>query len=367
MLKHTPLYRRHVEAGARMVPFAGFEMPVQYDGVVQEHRAVREAVGLFDVSHMGEVELRGPKAVEVADRIVTNWVARLDDGQACYTCMCRDDGGIVDDLVVYRFSHDHVFICVNAANREKDYEYMKEVADGDCSVEDTGDAWAQLAVQGPKSEQLVSRLASVNVLALPTYRFTLGEAAGVKAIIARTGYTGEDGFELYVDSEAATQVWDALVAEGARLGLQRAGLGARDSLRLEMCYPLYGNDIDETTHPYEAGLGWVVKLNKPSPFAGRAKLEAIKTEGPSRRLVPLEMLGRGIPRPGYSVLDSDGNRIGQITSGTQGPSVERGIGLAYVPTELASQGTRLMVEVRDRSVEARITTRPFWERSTKSP
>lgn len=361
-LRQTPLYSRHVDAGARIVPFAGYQMPVQYSGVVDEHTAVREAVGLFDVSHMGEVELRGPRAVEVADRIVTNNVGKLDVGQACYTCMCRPDGGIVDDLVVYKMADDHVLICVNASNREKDFNYMKELAQTDCDVVDTGDDWVQIAVQGPKAAELVSRLTPKDVSGVKTYRFVEGETAGVRGIIARTGYTGEDGFELYVPADSGAKVWDALMSDGVDLGVKPAGLGARDSLRLEMCYPLYGNDIDETTHPYEAGLGWVVKLKKPGPFAGREALEAAKAAGPTRKLVPLEMTGRGIARQGYPVLNAEGAKIGEVTSGTRGPSVEKAIALAYVPVELAAVGTALSIEVRGKPVDAQVTNRPFLQR-----
>lgn len=361
-LKKTPLHDRHVAAGARMVPFAGFDMPVQYSGVVDEHRAVRSAVGLFDVSHMGEVELLGPRALEVADRIVTNHVGRLENGQACYTCMCQTDGGIVDDLVVYRISEERVLICVNAANREKDLAYMREIAADDCAVEDTGDEWAQIAVQGPRAAELVGKLTPLDLSAIRTYRFALGEVASISGIIARTGYTGEDGFELYVPAGSAGPVWDVLLEEGEALGAKPAGLGARDSLRLEMCYPLYGNDIDETTHPFEAGLGWVVKLQKPGDFAGRAALEKARASGPTRKLVPLELLGRGIARQGHAVLGPDAAPIGLVTSGTHGPSVDRAIALAYVPAVLSAEGTRLSVEVRGRPVEAVVTSRPFLKR-----
>ena len=361
-LARTPLHARHVALGARMVPFAGFEMPVQYAGVVEEHRAVREAVGVFDVSHMGEVELKGPRAVEVADRIVTNHVGRLADGQACYTCMCRPNGGIVDDLVVYRVSAEHVLICVNAANRAGDFAYMSELAGEDCAIEDTGDRWAQIAVQGPKAAELVQRLTPLALDGIRTYHFALGEVAGASGIVARTGYTGEDGFELYVPAEQAGSVWDAVLSGGDDLGVAPAGLGARDSLRLEMGYPLYGNDIDETTNPYEAGLGWVVKLKKSGDFAGRAALEAVKAAGPERKLVALDVTGRGIARPGYPVLDPQGTPVGKVTSGTQGPTVGRPIALAYVPAALAAEGTELAVEIRGRPVPARVGRKPFLRR-----
>lgn len=365
-LRKTPLHARHLEAGARMVDFAGFHMPVQYSGVVQEHQAVRNAVGLFDVSHMGEVELRGAKAAEVADRIVTNHVANLEDGQACYTCMCRPDGGIVDDLVVYKISNEHVLICVNAANREKDFEYMQSIAGAECFIEDTGDAWAQIAVQGPRAAELVAKLTPLDLSAIRTYRFAFGEVTGVTGLVARTGYTGEDGFELYVPSAQAPKVWDALCEEGRELGVTPAGLGSRDSLRLEMCYPLYGNDIDETTNPYEAGLGWVVKLKKPVEFSGQQTLAKVKSKGVGRKLAPLQLVGRGIARAGYPIIDpTTGKNVGHVTSGTQGPSVKQAIALAYVPVELAKQGTILSVEVRGKPVEARVVERPFFKRSAE--
>lgn len=359
ILKKTALHARHVAAGGKMVPFAGFEMPVQYSGVIDEHQTVRSTVGLFDVSHMGEVELRGPKAAEVAERMVTNHVQKLDDGQAAYTCLCRDDGGIVDDLVLYKISREHILICVNAANRDKDFAFMAELAGDDCSIEDTGDEWAQIAVQGPKAAELVGRLTSLDLADIKTYRFAHGDAAGVPGLVARTGYTGEDGFELYVPSPQATRVWDALMESGVDLGVKPAGLGSRDSLRLEMCYPLYGNDIHEDTQPYEAGLGWVVKLKKPGDFSGRAALERAKAAGPIRKLVPMQVTGRGIARPGYPVLDERGQAVGKVTSGTQGPSVGQAIALGYVPTPLSAVGTKLWVEVRGRPVEAAVVARPF--------
>lgn len=362
-LKKTPLHDRHLALGARMVPFAGFDMPVQYSGVVNEHLAVRTAVGLFDVSHMGEVELTGPRAVEVADRIVTNDIVKLEVGQACYTCMCRGDGGIVDDLIVYKMAEDHVFICVNAANRDKDFAYMQEVAAGDCELKDTGDAWAQIAVQGPKGVELVQKIAVEDLSGIKPFRFITGTVAGAPGIIARTGYTGEDGFELYVPAADAGTVWDALMTEGAELGVQPAGLGARDSLRLEMCMHLYGNDMDERIDPFEAGLGWTVKLKTGRPFAGKEALEKKKAEGPAKRLLPLDIVGRGIARQGYPVLNAEGEPVGEVTSGTRGPSVEKAIALAYVPTALAEVGTELAVEVRGKPIPAVVTTRPFLKKS----
>jgi aminomethyltransferase len=360
-LERTPLHDLHVAAGAKMVPFAGFEMPVQYAGVVAEHQAVRTGVGLFDVSHMGEVEFTGAKADEVVSSIVSNDVSGLANGQACYTVMCNDQGGIIDDLVVYKFSPDRVLICVNAANRYKDFAWMKQQANERCEVTDRGDAYAQIAVQGPKAAELVKRISDPDPSDVGTYRFITGTAGGVDAIIARTGYTGEDGFELYVPSGGATKVWNALVQSGADLGVQPAGLGARDSLRLEMCFPLYGNDIDDGTHPFEAGLGWVVKLDKPVPFTGQDALRRIKAEGNTRRLVPLVMKDRGIARQGYPVV-VDGREGGVVTSGTKSPSTGEAIALAYVPTSHAKVGSRVAVAVRGREIAAEVVKRPFLKR-----
>ncbi|MEM1024066.1 MAG: glycine cleavage system aminomethyltransferase GcvT [Myxococcota bacterium] len=359
--KTTPLHDRHLAAGARMVPFAGYSMPVQYTGVVDEHRAVRERVGLFDVSHMGEVFFEGPEAAKVVNRIISNDLSNLEPGGACYTVMCREDGGIIDDLVAYYFSSERVMICVNAANRSKDFEWMVEQAAGDCKVRDASEDWAQIAVQGPKAAQLVERLCGSEATTLKSYRFMEGELTGREAIIARTGYTGEDGFELYVHSEVAGQVWDLLMERGVDLGVTPAGLGARDSLRLEMCFPLYGNDITEDENPYEAGLGWVVKLDKEGGFVGREALAAVKSEGPRRRLAPIVVSGRGIPRAGYAILSGD-ESVGRVTSGTMGPSVQQGIGLAYVPKGLAKAGTALNMDVRGRSVPVEVVKRPFLRR-----
>ena len=359
-LARTPLHEVHVEAGARIVPFAGFEMPVQYAGLVQEHENVRTAVGLFDVSHMGEVEFKGPRALETANRIVTNDLAKLADSQACYTAMCTPDGGIIDDLVAYRLSPEHVMICVNAANRAKDFAWMQEHAGGDCDVIDSSDRFAQIAVQGPKARQLVARLADVDTSAVANYWFTKGDVAGKNAIISRTGYTGEDGFELYVGAEDAPVVWRALADRGADLGVAPAGLGARDTLRLEMRYALYGNDIDETTNPYESGLGWVVKLAKDD-FVGKAALERIKAEGVSRKLVGFEMTGRGIARPGYPILVG-GERAGKVTSGTKSPSTAKAIAMGYVPVAHSKIGCEFDVEIRNQPATAIVVKTPFYRR-----
>jgi aminomethyltransferase len=360
-LKQTPLYAAHVAAGGRMVPFAGYEMPVQYSGLVDEHTAVRTAVGLFDVSHMGEVMFTGPEALKVVNRIITNDLEKLADGQACYTAMLKEDGGIVDDLVVYRFSPEKILICVNASNRAKDFAWMKAQAKDACQVEDQSDAWVQIAVQGPKAAALVQRLTAADLSGVKTYWFVEGQVAGKAGIIARTGYTGEDGFELYVGAADGEAVWQALLQAGADLGVKPCGLGARDSLRLEFCYALYGNDIDEGTNPLEAGLGWVVKLSKAGGFVGQAALQAIKAAGPTRKLVPFELTGRGIARQHYPVL-VNGEKVGEVTSGTMGPSVGKAIGLAYLPVSHSAEGSAFQVEIRGKPVDAVVVSRPFLKR-----
>jgi aminomethyltransferase len=359
-LLRTPLYSAHVAAKAKLVPFAGWEMPVQYTGVVDEHQAVRKDVGLFDVSHMGEVEFRGPKALETVNRIISNDLSKIADSQAVYTVMCRPDGGIVDDLVVYRFNAERVFICVNAGNRQKDFEWMKAEAKGACDVVNLSDEYAQIAVQGPKAAELVQRLTKASLGEVKKYWFTTGQVAGKEAIIARTGYTGEDGFELYLKSDDGVAIWNALLESGKDLGVKPAGLGARDSLRLEMCFPLYGNDIDDTTNPLEAGLGWVVKLGK-SEFNGKAALEKIKAAGLPRKLTAFAMTGRGIGRHGYPIA-KDGKNVGVVTSGTMGPSIDKAVGLAYVPTEISTVGSTFDVMIRDKPVAAVVVERPFLKR-----
>ncbi len=357
-LKKTPLFDLHRASDAKMVPFAGYSMPVQYSGATDEHTTVRNAVGLFDVSHMGEVFFEGPRALEVADRIVTNNLAKLAPGQAAYTVMCRPDGGIIDDLVVYKFGDEKLMVCVNAANRAEDFEWMRSKAAGDCSISDRSDDYVQIAVQGPKAEALLARLTPVDLATVGTYRFIEGPVDGREMIIARTGYTGEDGFELYCSVDDGGPVWEALLEKGVDLGVKPAGLAARDSLRLEYCFALYGNDIDQQTNPYEAGLGWVVKLQKPADFIAKGTLARIKAEGPRRKLVPFEMVGSGIARQGYPVV-VDGESAGTVTSGTKTPTVGKAIGLAYLPANRAAAGTPFQVEIRGRRVDAVVTTRPF--------
>lgn len=360
-LLRTPLHGVHVAAGARMVDFGGWHMPVQYSGVIDEHTTVRTAVGLFDVSHMGEVELTGPRALEAANRVITNDLTKAVDGQALYTAMLKPDGGIVDDLVVYRFSPERIFICVNAANRAKDFAWIKAECEKLCTVVDRSDEFAQIAVQGPKAAELVQRLTTVDLTPIANYRFTTGQVSGIDTIISRTGYTGEDGFELYVPADRAADLWHALLDRGADLGVKPAGLGARDSLRLEMKYALYGNDIDETTHPLEAGLGWIVKLDKPD-FIGKAALEAAKAAGLTRKLIGFEMVGRGVARHGYGVVTPSGEKVGEVTSGTMGPSIGKAVGMAYVPAALAAVGSRIDIDIRGKPVEAKVVSTPFYKK-----
>jgi aminomethyltransferase len=364
MARRTPLYDAHRKLGAKMVEFAGWEMPVQYSSLIAEHEAVRTAAGLFDVSHMGEVEFVGKGALEAANRLITNDLARIADGQAVYAGLLNDRGGFVDDVVAYRFSPERIFICVNAGNREKDFEWMKSQASqaGGVAPQNRSDDYAQLAVQGPKAAGIIQRLAGgVDLSKVATYRFTEGEVAGARCIISRTGYTGEDGFELYCAPGDAERLWFALLDAGQGDGLRPAGLGARDSLRTEMKFALYGNDIDDDHTPLEAGLGWIVKLDKPD-FVGKAALERQKAEGVQRKLVGFEMADQGIPRQGYRIL-KDGQPVGVVTSGTMGPSVKKAIGIGYVPPALAAEGTAFQVEIRGRPAAARVVKTPFYKRA----
>jgi aminomethyltransferase len=360
MARRTPLNEAHRKLGARMVDFVGWDMPVQYTSVIGEHETVRTAVGLFDVSHMGEIEFRGPGALETVNRLISNDLARCADGQAVYAGLLNDQGAFVDDVVAYRFSPEHIFVCVNSSNRDKDFAWMKERAQGVKPV-DRGDDFAQIAVQGPKAFGLVQRLTKADLSKVGTYRFTEGEVAGVKSIISRTGYTGEDGFELYCAPGDAEKLWSALLEEGQADGVKACGLGARDSLRTEMKYALYGNDIDDTHTALEAGLGWIVKLDKPGGFIGKEALEKQKAAGVKRKLVGFELTGSGIPRHGYPIL-KDGQRVGEVTSGTMGPSVKKPIGIGYVPTELSAEGSTFDVEIRGRPVAAQVVKTPFWKK-----
>jgi aminomethyltransferase len=360
-LARTPLHDEHVRLGAKMVPFAGFEMPVQYPtGITAEHKAVRERAGIFDVSHMGEFEVRGPQALDLVQRVSVNDASRLVVGQAQYTAMCLESGGIVDDLLVYRFEQ-HYMLVVNASNKDKDLTWVRAHTGGlDVEVIDRSDQTALLAVQGPRAREIVRGLAGdvSAVDATAYYHFCEGAVAGVDAVISATGYTGEDGFELYVDASKAVELWRALLAAGEPHGLIPAGLGARDSLRLEMGYPLYGNDLDEIHTPLEAGLGWLTKLDKGF-FIGRDAMLRQKEVGLPNRLVGLILAGKAFPRPGYGVR-SNGRDVGTLTSGTVSPMSGEGIAMAYLPAELSRPDTEVEIDVRGKTVAARVVRPPFY-------
>ncbi len=363
-LKKTPLHATHLALGARMMPFGGFDMPVQYSGIIDEHLAVRRAAGLFDVSHMGEFIVRGPHAAAFVQNLVTNDISKLYDGRALYTVMCRPDGGAVDDLLVYRLAEDHYLLVVNAANIEKDFDWARQQNTMGADLRDASDEFALLALQGPEAFAIAQALTDVSLDDLKFYHFLqmpVGAFLGCeRAILSHTGYTGEKGLEIYCDPERAETVWNALMAEGEKRGLKPAGLGARDTLRLEAGYALYGNDLTEETNPLEAGLGWIVKLDK-GDFVGREALQQVKTKGPQRKLVGFVMEERGIPRQGYPILSDSGEEIGYVTSGSQSPILERGIGMGYVPNEpeFTEPGRRLAVSARGRALTATVQKPPF--------
>ena len=366
-LRKTPLYARHRALGARMVAFEGWDMPVEYSGIAQEHDAVRKTAGLFDVSHMGELEIGGTDALAAVQRITTNDAARLDVGHAQYSALTTHEGTVVDDVLVYRLAGSHYLLVVNASNIAKDYAWIKqEIASvGDAVAVNASSRYALLALQGPKAVELLQPLTGVELESLGYYRFATGEVANVRATISRTGYTGEDGFELFVPPQSAAQVWDTLLSAGEDAGVRPAGLGARDTLRLEAGMRLYGNDMDDTTTMLEAGLGWVVAWDKPA-FNGKEPLVRQRETGPTRRLVGFEVTGRGIARHGYAVYPGDNDRgddqVGQVTSGTMTPFLKKAIGMAYVPTDLRAPGTEIAIDVRGRRVPARVVKMPFYKR-----
>ena len=355
--RRTPLYECHQAAGARFIDFGGWDMPVRYQkGIQEEHAAVRTQAGLFDVSHMGEVDVRGPDAVASVNRLVTNDLEAVADGQACYTAMCTPTGGIVDDLVVYRFSRERVFICCDAGNRDKDFAWIRDHIEG-AEATDVGDQYAQLALQGPKATAMLQTLTDTDLSGIGRYWFAEGQVAGVDTLISRTGYTGEDGFELYAAADQGPTLWNALFEAGGD-DLSPIGLGARDTLRLEMKYALYGNDIDETTTPLEAGLGWITKLGKDG-FIGQEALVAQKAAGIPRRLIAFVMDGRAPARHGYPVIDEAGEAIGEVTSGTRSPTLGQNIGMAYVATGHHRRGSVIRIQVRKRVETATIVRPPF--------
>lgn len=362
-IKRTALYDVHVAHGAKIVPFAGYEMPVSYKGIVAEHTAVRERVGVFDVSHMGEITVRGTGALDFVQKITVNDASVLVDGQAQYSAMCRTGGGIIDDLLVYRRATNDFLLVVNASTLAKDFAWMEENLFGDVTLENRSDDYSLIAVQGPRAIETVQKLTSTKLGDIQYYHFETGTIAGEQAIISRTGYTGEIGFELYIssDKDVSERVWRAIMEAGEEFGIEPTGLGCRDTLRLEMGYCLYGNDIDESTNPIEAGLGWITKVDK-GEFNGREVIARVKAEKPQRKLVGFEMLDRAIPRQHYRII-ADGREVGEVTSGTSSPSLGKGIGMGYVETASSKVGTNINIVIRDKEVPAVIVKMPFLKKS----
>ncbi len=360
-LKRTPLYDAHVKAGAKLVEFGGWEMPVQYAGIIEEHKACREAAGIFDVSHMGEIDVSGPDALKFVNKLITNDAAKMQIKQCLYSPMCYETGGAVDDLLVYKMADDHYYIVVNASNTDKDFEWFLQNAKGqNVKVDNISLETAQIAVQGPKAEAILQRITDLDLSTLKYYWFDYGKVDGVDAIVSRTGYTGEDGFEVYVKPEAATRVWDKIIDTGKGDGLVPVGLGARDTLRLEARLPLYGHEMSADINPLEAGLGIFVKVNKVE-FNGKAALVKQKEEGLHRKVVGFEMVGRGIPRSHYPVKKDD-KVIGLVTSGSFAPALNKNIGLAIVKAEYSAIDTEFEIEIRGKGVVAKVIKTPFYIR-----
>ncbi|HEY8513148.1 MAG TPA: glycine cleavage system aminomethyltransferase GcvT [Cyclobacteriaceae bacterium] len=356
--KKIPLHHIHESLGAKMVPFAGFLMPVRYSSDIEEHMTVRNGVGVFDVSHMGEFMIRGAGALDLIQKVTSNDASKLQDGQAQYSCLPNEDGGIVDDLLVYRIKEDEYLLVVNASNIEKDWSWISKYNSVGAEMQNISDDTCLFAVQGPKAISVVQKLTQTDLSSIPYYHFAIGALAGVdNVIISNTGYTGAGGFELYMPRNHAEQVWHKLFEAGKDEGIKPIGLGARDTLRLEKGFCLYGNDIDDTTSPLEAGLGWITKFTKE--FVNRSGLERQKEEGVKRKLVGFVMVDRGIPRHDYEVQDTSGNVIGKVTSGTQSPVLGVGIGLGYVTSEHAAPDTDIYIKVRERKLRAKVTKLPF--------
>lgn len=361
-LKQTPLNSVHRALGAKMVDFGGWDMPVQYTGILDEHNAVRQRAGLFDVSHMGEIEIRGPEALNLVNYVSSNNAANLKIGQAHYSGLLYEHGGFVDDILVHKVDDDHFFLCVNASNQEKDYDYISTInRTFKATVEFAGERYAQIAVQGPKAAATLQKLTSTDLAAIKYYWFTDGEVADTPARIAHTGYTGEDGFEIYVEPEEAPRVWAELLDAGREFDIRPAGLGARNTLRLEAKMALYGHEIDASVTPLEADLAWIVKMDK-GDFLGREALAKQRQSGVTRKLVGFEMRGRGIARDGYEVL-VDGAPAGWVTSGGPSPTLNRNIGLCYLPTALAEPGRAIQIVIRNQPVEAVTVPTPFYKRA----
>ncbi len=365
-MKKTPLNQTHIEAGARMVDFGGWHMPVQYSGLSQEHLAVRTKAGLFDVSHMGEVTVEGAGAEEFLNHLVTNNVSKLSDGQAQYSLMCYENGGVVDDLLVYKRGSGKYLLCINAGNIDKDWDWIRAAAAKypDVKASNVSDNFSQIAIQGPLATQILQKITNFDLSKIKYYHFAETELLGQPVILSRTGYTGEDGFEIYAPASLGPELWKKLMDAGSPLGLIPAGLGARDTLRTEAKMPLYGHEIDQSSNPLEAGLGWVIKLDKPQNFFGKEALTKAKAAGLKRSLVGLRVLDRGIARQGYEIFDSESREsVGVVTSGTPSPTLGYPIAIGYVKQALQAPGTRLTVKVRDRFFPAEVVPTPFYKRT----
>ena len=360
-MKETALTAKHIALGAKMVPFAGFNMPVQYEGVKVEHEHVRNNVGVFDVSHMGEFLLKGDKALDLIQKVTSNDAAKIVDGQAQYTCMPNETGGIVDDLIIYRKSAEAFFIVVNASNIEKDWNWIAERNDLGVEMIDLSDDYSLLAVQGPKAADSMQSLTDIDLKGMKFYTFEIGQFAGIdNVIVSATGYTGSGGFELYVKNEDVAELWDRVFEVGKEWNIQPIGLAARDTLRLEMGFCLYGNDIDDTTSPLEAGLGWITKFT--NEFTNSENLKAQKEAGITKKLVGFELVDRGIPRHDYTINDSEGNKIGRVTSGTMSPSLNKAIGMGYVDVAHAAVDSEIFIEVRNKQLKAKVVKPPFYKK-----
>lgn len=360
-LQLTALTEVHKALGAKMVPFAGYLMPVQYEGINIEHETVRNAIGVFDVSHMGEFILKGEGALDLIQRVTSNDASKLIPGKAQYSCLPNNDGGIVDDLLVYKIDENTWMLVVNASNIEKDWNWIMKHNSGNVEMHDISDKTSLLAVQGPKAIDALQKLTDVTLADIPYYSFVKGTFAGCpNVVISNTGYTGAGGFELYFENQYANKIWDEVMAAGKEYGVKPTGLGCRDTLRLEMAFCLYGNDIDDTTSPLEAGLGWITKFAKE--FTNSAALKAQKEAGVAKKLVGFEMIEKGIPRHGYELCDATGNVIGVVTSGTQSPSLQKAIGMGYVQTAFAAEGTDIFVSIRDKKIKASVVKTPFYKK-----
>lgn len=360
-MKNTALTQKHIELGAKMVPFAGYNMPVQYEGVNLEHETVRNGVGVFDVSHMGEFELKGPNALNLIQKISTNDASALVDGKAQYSCMPNGKGGIIDDLIIYRISSEHYFLVVNASNIEKDWNWISSHNDLGVEMKNLSDDYSLLAIQGPKAAEAMQSLTEVDLSNMVYYTFQFAKFAGIENVmISATGYTGSGGFEVYVKNSDAEKLWNAVFAAGKEFNIKPIGLAARDTLRLEMGFCLYGNDINDSTSPIEAGLGWITKFTKD--FIDSDFLKKQKEDGVSRKLVAFEMIDRGIPRHDYRILDENGSEIGLVTSGTMSPSMKVGIGLGYVDVAFSKLDSEVFIEIREKGVKARVVKLPFYKK-----